>query len=755
MSSTGCSNRNSGNVEAVEEEEENSEQIHSEHTPDILLTERQLTGLKRHDSLDIESAKICGHHGHHDTKDWRVILRLAFQSIGVVYGDIGTSPLYVYASTFSDGIKHEDDILGVLSIFYTITVIPVLKYVTIVLHANDNGDGGTFALYSKLCRYAKVGLIPSEQPEDHEVSNFQLELPSKRNTIASKVKKNIERTNFAKFALLFAAMLGTSMVIGDGILTPSISVLSAVSGLKEATDAMTEGRIVIVSVLILITLFMVQRFGTDKVGYSFAPIICVWFTLIAGIGVYNFIKFDPSVAKAINPKYIIDYFKRNGKDGWISLGGIVLAITGTEAMFADLGHFTVKSIQISMGCVVYPALITAYSGQASWLRKHQDEVADTFYKSAPDALYWPVFVVAVMAAIIASQAMISGTFSIIKQWLSLGCFPRVQVLHSSAKYEGQVFIPEVNYLLMIGCVLVTVSFKTTEKIGHAYGIAVIFAETLTSGFMVMIMLVVWKTNILLVILYVLVISSTEYIYLSAVLYKFGEGGYLPFSLAVVLVFIMCTWNYVYRGKYNYELSHKVSQEAIKDIVMGTNMSRMGGLAIFYSELAHGIPPIFKHYIDNVPGLHSVVVFVSVKSLPISRVAPEERFLFRRVKPNGLYVFRCVVRYGYKDAHNEKESFENILFERLKEFIEYDYGVEPQPGGLADQEDMVKLDKAWQTGVVHLVGEHEIVSRVGSSIGKKFIIDYAYNFMEMNLRQSYNVFEIPHKRMLKVGMTYEL
>ncbi|XP_076925919.1 potassium transporter 5-like [Bidens hawaiensis] len=696
MSSTGCSN--------VEEEveEENSEQINSEHTPDILLTERQLTGLKRHNSLDIESAKICGHHGHHDTK---------------------------------------------------------------------------------IC---KVGLIPSEQPEDQEVSIFQLELPSKRNTIASMVKRNIERTNFAKFALLFAAMLGTSMFkiqlrtfrhffersyTSAQFATParpeenlckflrffwfSLCVLSAVSGLKEATDAMTEGRIVIISVLILITLFMVQRFGTDKVGYSFAPIICVWFALIAGIGVYNFIKFDPSVAKAINPKYIIDYFKRNEKDGWISLGGIVLAITGTEAMFADLGHFTVKSIQISMGCVVYPALITAYSGQASWLRNHRNEVADTFYKSAPDALYWPVFVVAVMAAIIASQAMISGTFSIIKQSLSLGCFPCVQVLHTSAKYEGQVFIPEVNYLLMIGCVLVTVSFKTTEKIGHAYGIAVIFAETLTSGFMVMIMLVVWKTNILLVILYVLVISSTEYIYLSAVLYKFGEGGYLPFSFAVVLVFIMCTWNYVYRGKYNYELSHKVSQEAIKDIVMGTNMSRMGGLAIFYSELAHGIPPIFKHYIDNVPALHSVVVFVSVKSLPISRVATEERFLFRRVKPNGLYVFRCVVRYGYKDARNEKESFENILFERLKEFIEYDYGVEPQPGGLADEEDMVKLDKAWQAGVVHLVGEHEIVSRTGSSIGKKFIIDYAYNFMNKILRQSYNVFEIPHKRMLKVGMTYEL
>ncbi|KAD6120183.1 hypothetical protein E3N88_11454 [Mikania micrantha] len=634
VSTPGGSKRNS-NVVGIEEVE-NNEQIHPEQTPDHLSPESHYPGLRRHDSLDIEASRIDGHHGHHNTKDWGVILRLAFQSIGVVYGDIGTSPLYVYSSTFINGIKHPDDILGVLSlIFYTITIIPVIKYVMIVLHANDNGDGGTFALYSKLCRNAKVGLIPSAQPEDQEVSNFQLELPNKRNTISSKVKKSLEQSNFAKFALLFVAMLGTSMVIGDGILTPSISVLSAVSGLKEATTSMTEGRIVIISIIILITLFMVQRFGTDKVGYSFAPIICVWFSLIAGIGVYNFIKYDPSVAKAINPKYIIDYFKRNGKDAWISLGGVVLAITGTEAMFADLGHFTVKSIQISMGCVVYPAIITAYSGQASWLRKNSDLVADTFYKSIPHALYWPVFVVAVMAAIIASQAMISGTFSIIKQSLSLGCFPRVQVVHTSAKYEGQVYIPEMNYLLMIGCVLVTGTFRTTEKIGNAYGIAVIYAETLTSGFLVVIMLVIWKTNILLVMLYVLVVCSTEYTYLSAVLYKFDKGGYLPFSFALILMFIMCTWNYVYRAKYDYELDHKVSKEAIKDIVTDTNISHMGGLAIFYSELAHGIPPIFKHYVENVPALHSVIVFVSIKSLPVSRVAPEERFLFRRVNPKEM------------------------------------------------------------------------------------------------------------------------
>ncbi|KAK1561167.1 hypothetical protein Q3G72_035117 [Acer saccharum] len=301
--------------------------------------------LRRLDSLDIESRTVSS-HPHHASKGvkWSIILQLAFQSIGIVYGDIGTSPLYVYASTFTNGIKHADDILGVLSlILYTLTLIPLVKYVLIVLRANDNGDGGTFALYSLICRYAKVGLLPSQQAEDCSVSNFQLELPSKGLRRASTLQSKLENSRFAKFFLLMATMLGTSMVIGDGVLTPCISVLSAVGGIKEAAPAMTEEKIVWISVAILIV-------------------------------------------------YILDYFRRNKKDAWISLGGIVLAITGTEALFADVGHFTVRSIQISMCTVTYPALVLAYTGQAAFLRKHTDLVSDTFFKSIPGPLYWPMFV---------------------------------------------------------------------------------------------------------------------------------------------------------------------------------------------------------------------------------------------------------------------------------------------------------------------------------------------------------------------------
>ncbi|TQD76415.1 hypothetical protein C1H46_038043 [Malus baccata] len=705
---------------------------HHEHHKDQLKGKKlSWQKLRRNDSLDLESRRFTAPHGH------------ASKSIGIVYGDIGTSPLYVYASTFTKGINHSDDILGVLSlIFYTLTLIPLIKYVLIVLRANDNGNGGTFALYSLLCRYAKVGLTPSQQAEDRDVSNFQLELPTKSVKRASRLKSSLENSPFAKIFLLFATMLGTSMVIGDGVLTPCISVLSAVGGIKEATSTMTQGRVVLISVVILIALFMVQRFGTDKVGYSFAPIICIWFTMIGGIGVYNFIKFDPTVVKAINPQYIVDYFRRNKKDAWISLGGIVLAIT--------------------------------------------------------EPLYWPMFVVAVMAAIIASQAMISGTFSIIQQSLSLGCFPRVKIVHTSTKYAGQVYIPEVNYLLMLACVGVTLGFRSTAKIGNAYGIAVVFVMTLTSSFLVLIMIMIWKTNIFLVISYVLVIGSVELLYLSSVLYKFDQGGYLPLAFATLLMFVMFVWNDVHRRKYYYELEHKISPERLKEIAVNANFSRMPGLAMFYSELVQGIPPIFNHYAANVPALHSVLVFVSIKSLPISKVPLEERFLFRRVEPKDLNVFRCIARYGYTDVRNENEPFEGLLVEKLKEFIKDSFWISQTNnmhssangdttfeieeefedstlanGGENGKEDLKQqvddhdkqqdlldreikaIDKARRRGVVHLIGENEVTAAKGAGIAKRILIDYAYNFLKRNLRQSDKVFDIPHKRLLKVGMTYEL
>ncbi|XP_030545565.1 potassium transporter 20-like [Rhodamnia argentea] len=728
--------------------------------------------IKKIDSFYVETGQLKSNPNHSSNQNlaWVMILKLAIQSIGVVYGDLGTSPLYVMPGIFPDGIKHEDDILGALSlIFYSIILIGLIKYVFIVLSANDNGDGGTFALYSLMCRYAKASLTPNQQAEDKEISNYRLEVPNRRLRRASAMKSLLENSKAAKYLLLFVTMLGTAMVIGDGILTPCISVLSAVGGIREAAHSLGDDQIMWISVVILILLFQVQRFGTDKVGYSFAPVLSIWFLCIGLIGIYNFAKHDSGVIRAVNPLHIIRYFMRNKKEAWISLGGVILCLTGSEALFADLGHFNILSIRLSSCLLVFPSIILAYFGQAAYLRKNTQDVARAFYSSIPKPVYWPMFVIAVMAAIIASQSLISAAFAIVKQSVALGCFPRVKVVHTSSKHEGQIYIPEVNTLLMLACVGVTLGFKTTLQLGNAYGIAVAFVFTITSTFLVIVMIMIWKTNILLIILYVVTIGLAEYVFLTSVLYKFVDGGYVPLVFAAMMVIVMFVWNYGYRRKYEYELKNKVSREALITITSNISIQRLPGIALFYTELVQGISPIFTQYVANVPALHSVLVFVSIKSLPISKVPLEERFVFRKVEPG---IYRCVGRYGYRDAKMEQEFFEKVLINRLKDFILNDalYDVPPAANGRGEasdhgivvfsEEDVQReiglVEEAIKIGgIVYLMGESEVIASSGSGLAKMVVINYLYNSLKRCVRQQEEVFNIPHKWLLKVGMTYEV
>lgn len=710
------------------------------------------------------------------------ILHLAFQSIGVVYGDIGTSPLYVFSSTFTDGIRHPDDILGALSlIIYSLTLLPLVKYVFIVLWADDNGDGGTFALYSLICRHAKVNVIAQQQAEDRELSTYKLATPSRQLKSALKIKEVLEKGNAAKTILLMLALLGTSMVIGDGVLTPCISVVSAVQGIQTVGKSLSQEVVAMISVAILVILFYLQRFGTQKVGYSFAPAILIWFLFIAFIGIYNIAKHDASVFKAFYPKYIFDYFRRNSKQGWISLGGIVLCITGTEAMFADLGHFSVRSIQIAFSGIVYPALICAYLGQAAYLMKFPEDVAQTFYKSTPNAVYWPMFVVAVIAAVIASQAMISATFSIIKQSMALGCFPRVTVIHTSSKYEGQVYIPEINFVLMIACVVVTASFKDTTKIGNAYGIAVVGVMIVTSSLLTLVMLIIWQTHLILVLIFVIVYGAIELVFFSAVLYKFPQGGYLPLAFAAVLLLVMSVWHYVHAKRYAYEVEQKVTAEYI----LSLGVAKVPGIGLLYTELAQGVPAIFAHFVRNLRAIHSVLVFVCVKYLPVNTVPEGERFLFHRVGPKEEKMYKCIARYGYRDKRTGNVEFENQLLESLREFIRsdntytHDINNRPEseenncdrPESIVDigtvsenavidartmeslQEELDFLENEMKSGVVYLMGDSEVIASEDSSLFKRFIVNYAYDILKKNCKKGQAALEIPHRNLLQVGMTY--
>ncbi|XP_058192096.1 potassium transporter 5-like [Rhododendron vialii] len=483
-----------------------------------------------------------------------------------------------------------------------------------------------------------------------------------------------------------------------------MEILSAVGGITSlSTDA-----IVGISVAILIGLFCAQRFGTNKVSYLFAPIIVLWFLVIAVIGVYDLLKHDVGVLRAFNPKYIVDYFKRDGKKAWTSLGGVFLCITGTEAMFADLGHFSVRAIQISFSGVVFPALLASYCGQAAYLVKFPENVGNSFYASIPGRVYWPTFVVAVAAAIIASQALISGAFSTISQSLILGCFPKVKVIHTSTKHEGQVYIPEINYFLMLACVIITVSFKTTEKLGNAYGIAVVAVMLITTCMVTLIMLVIWETRILWIALFFVVFISIEGLYLSAVVSKFIEGGYLPLAIATVLMMIMGIWQYVHKQRYIFELKNKVSNEFIRDLSLNSDINRIPGIGLLYSELVQGVPPIFPHFIANIPSIHSVLVFVSLKPIPINKVAMEERFLFRHVEPRDYRMFRCVVRYGYNDVTEEPKEFEQHLVDNLKEFIRHEQFI--QEVGRVPEQIIEPTNISHST----LLGNDEKVTRSSSS-----------------------------------------
>ncbi|MCO5552730.1 hypothetical protein L7F22_006247 [Adiantum nelumboides] len=645
--------------------------------------------------------------GHGSSISWSSFALLAFQSVGVVFGDVGTSPLYVFSSTFTPSFPPTPaHIHGAVSlIFWTIILLPVIKY-AIVMLANDNGNGGTFALYSLICRHARVSQLPHHHAnEDNHYQYAHQDLSvystsrkpppdpssaSRRSRRAASIKNFLEQSSFAKHLLLVLTLLGTCSVIGDGTLTPAISVLSAVDGIQGLVPSLSTDAVAGISILILICLFTLQRYGTAKVGGFFAPIVLLWFVSIFSVGIYNIAKHADSwpmlLLSVIDPRHIVWYFRDGGKAAWISLGGIVLCITGTEAMFADLGHFSAASIQAALRFLVTPSLLAAYIGQGAYLIKHPEDVAQAFYKSIPSKIYTIVFIIAVAAAVIASQAMISATFSIVQQSHALGCFPHVKVVHTSSHYSGQVYVPEVNWILMVLCIAITGGFKTTTLIGNAYGIVVIAVMLISTLLLSLIMLLIWQTPIYLILPFAIIFVSLEGLYFSSNLYKFVEGGFIPVTFASFLLVIMLVWHYVSTKKYQFEANHTLPAEEVLQTMKTTldDYAVVPGVSLVFTHQMRRVPPIYHHFLNNVHAMHAVVVLVTIKVLPVACVPEEERFLGRKVgivhdtdgKPMHV-MYRCVARYGYLEGSRRerkvktsdtKVSFEEALIKNLKTFI---------------------------------------------------------------------------------------
>ncbi|XP_071691006.1 potassium transporter 6-like [Rutidosis leptorrhynchoides] len=763
---------------------------------------------------------------HIKKQSWKAVLTLAYQSLGVVYGDLSTSPLYVFKSTFAEDIQHSEtneEIFGALSfIFWTLTLVPLLKYVFIVLKADDNGEGGTFALYSLICRHARVSSLPNCQLVDEELSSYKKEIPNLALTsFGSRIKSTLEKHRVLQRFLLVLALVGACMVIGDGVLTPALSVFSAVSGVELAMAKEHHKYVEVpVACIILIALFMLQHYGTHRVGHLFAPVVILWLLCISSIGLYNIVHWNPHIYKALSPVYMYKFLKKTQTGGWKSLGGILLCITGSEAMFADLGHFSQLSIQIAFTSFVYPSLILAYMGQAAYLSQHhviQNDYQIGFYISVPENLRVPVLVIAILAAVVGSQAIITGTFSIIKQCSSLGCFPRVKIIHTSSIYHGQIYIPEINWILMLLCLAVTIGFRDTKRMGNASGLAVITVMLVTTCLMSLVIVLCWHQSVFLAIAFVVFFGMIEALYFSASLIKFLEGAWVPVVLSLIFMLVMYVWHYGTRKKYEFDVQNKVSVDWLLSLGPTLGIVRVRGIGLVHTELISGIPAIFSHFVTNLPAFHQVLIFLCVKSVPIPHVSHEERFLVGHIGPREYRVYRCIVRYGYRDVHKDDVEFEKDLVCSIAEFIRKQKDVSTPDGNSVNDDEVMtvvgtpsthregvqmrtdqqdghdgsevqeiratpmnqvkkrvrfvvpespKIDdgsraelrdlmEAREAGVAYILGHSYVKAKQGSGLIKKIVINFGYEFLRRNSRPSTDSLTVPHASTLEVGMVYHV
>lgn len=505
------------------------------------------------------------------------------------------------------------------------------------------------------------------------------------------------------------ALVGTCMVIGDGVLTPAISVFSAVSGLELSMEKGHHKYVELpLACFILVCLFALQHYGTHRVGFLFAPIVIAWLLCISMIGVYNIVIWEPHVYRALSPYYMYKFLKKTQRGGWMSLGGILLCVTGSEAMFADLGHFNQLSIQIAFTCMVYPSLILAYMGQAAYLSKHHILEGDYrigFYVSVPEQIRWPVLAIAILAAVVGSQAVITGTFSMIKQCTALGCFPRVKIVHTSSKVHGQIYIPEINWILMILCLGATIGFRDTKHLGNASGLAVITVMLVTTCLMSLVIVLCWHKSIFLALGFIVFFGTIEALYFSASLIKFREGAWAPIALSFFFMLVMCIWHYGTIKKYEFDLQNKVSINWLLSLSPNLGIVRVRGIGLIHTEIDSGIPAIFSHFVTNLPAFHQVLIFMCIKDVSVPHVSPEERFLVGRIGPKEYRIYRCVVRYGYHDVHMDDQEFEKDLVCSVAEFIR-------SSGGGASAGAASKANGVWH-GEEHDKVDEERMSVVAS------------------------------------------
>lgn len=537
-------------------------------------------------------------------------LGLLVAAVGVVYGDIGTSPLYTLKEVFTGGygvqVDH-DGVLGILSlILWSLLWVVSFKYVMFILRADNQGEGGTMAL-TALARRATA-----EYPR-------------------------------LRMLMVGCGLVGASLFYGDSMITPAVSVLSAVEGMGLAFEGIDHW-VVPISLVVLVALFLVQKHGTEKIGKAFGPIMVVWFLVLAVLGVHG-IQQSPEVLKAFNPGWALNFFIVHPGMGVAILGAVVLALTGAEALYADMGHFGRKPIARAWFALVLPALVLNYFGQGAMLLQNPEAARNPFYLLAPNWALLPLVALSTLATVIASQAVISGAFSLTRQAIQLGYVPRMQIQHTSSDEQGQIYIGAVNWTLMVGVVLLVIGFESSGALAAAYGVAVTGTMLMTTILVAAVMLLLWKWPPLLAVPLLVGFLLVDGLFFAANVPKIVQGGAFPVLAGIVLFVLMSTWK---RGKQI--LVERIDEGALPlPVFIGSIRvqppHRVEGTAVFLTARADAVPHALLHNMLHNQVLHSQVVLLTVVSEDRPRVPEAERF---EVEAYGDGFFRVLLHFGFMD-----------------------------------------------------------------------------------------------------------
>jgi KUP system potassium uptake protein len=613
---------------------------------------------------------------------------LTLAAIGIVYGDIGTSPLYTMKEVFSKehGVAlTQANLLGVVSlIVWGLTIVVSLKYVALILRADNRGEGGIMAL-------------------------------------TALALSSVTQKSRWYYPVMLAGLIGAALFFGDGVITPAISVLSAIEGLEVATPAL-QPYVVPLTVAVLIALYMVQHHGTGGIGKWFGPIVLFWFAALAGMGVIN-IAHNPAVLVALDPLYALHFLVDNSWLAFVALGAIVLAFTGAEALYADMGHFGKTPIRLAWFSVVFPGLALNYLGQGALLLAHPEAVSNPFYQQLGPWSVYPLVIVATMATVIASQATISGTFSITQQAISLGFLPRMRVLHTSEREIGQIYIPLVNWLQLSAVVLAVAGFGSSSKLASAYGIAVTATMLITTILTFFVIRYRWHYNLLLCWSVTGFFFVIDMAFFSANFLKIVHGGWFPILLGVIMTTVMLTWK---DGRYLVYENLKKHLIPIEDFLPSLFISppaRVEGTAVFFRAEGDGVPHAMLHNLLHNKVLHERTVFLTVLNADIPTVPPSERIA---VTPLGNDCYQVDVQYGFKDERDIPQALQACR----------EYGLEF---------DMMSTS--------FFIARQNVIPTVGS--GMAMWRESLYAMMSRNARDAADYYRVPSNRVIELGTQVEI